>query len=227
MTKKEMEDLLVEKYGYDRKELKDEKGNRLNNSVLEEMIAKEEAEGSAEKEDSKDEASEDNFSLDETIFEASHNLGDKDLVLCMSGVNGDLNFSSPLSNFRVQTKDFGQTMKIPYGDLAYVHNIAPDAFEQGKIVILNKQVQQEFGLEDVYKHVITPKNVREVIKLEADELQDFLAQMPKAMKVSLYNEARKMYQQGKIDSIKTVKVIEEEYNVSLEDNAPINNEVKQ
>lgn len=226
MTKKEMEDLLVEKYGYDRKELKDDKGNRLNNSVLEEMIAKEEANESSDKEGSKEE-SQDSFGLDETVFEANHNLDDKDLVLCMSGVNGDLNFSSPLSNFRVQTKDFGQTMKIPYGDLAYVHNIAPDAFEQGKIVILNKQVQKEFGLEDIYKHVITPKNVREVIKLDADELKDFLAQMPKAMKVSLYNEARKMYQQGKIDSIKTVKVIENEYNVSLEDNAPINNEVKQ
>lgn len=220
MTKKEMEDLLVEKYGYERKELKDDKGNKLNNSVLEEMIKKEEPKEESNDEE-KVEKEEDVFSVDETIFEPNHDLKDKDLVLCMSGVSGDLNFSSPLSNYRTSTKSFGQTMKIPYGDLAYVHNIAPDAFEQGKIIILNKQIQAEFGLEDIYKNVITPKNVRQVISMEAEELKKFISVMPKSLKVSLYDEARKMYQQGKIDSIKTVKVIEDEYGVSLKDNAPV------
>ena len=233
MTKAEMEKLLIEKYGYAKKDLKDDKGNPLKNDKLETLIENEEVKARHREEEIKkpevtvDDANEqeETHFIDETIFQANHNLKDSDLVLCMAGVNGELNFSSPLSNFRTSTRAFGQTMKIPYGDLSYVHNIAPDAFEQGKIIVLNKSVQDEFGLSDSYKTIITPKNVRKVLQLEADELKEYIGDMPKGLKVALYDEARKMFQKGQIDSIKTVKVLEEEYGVSLEDNAPVSDTI--
>lgn len=231
MTKKEMVDLLVNKYGYDVSELKDDKGNIFRNAELEELIEKEEEKSNDEKEDIKSEVDkeqeddDDIFALNEDAFKPKHIFNDNDLILCMSGVRGDMRFVSNLSNFTVKTTQFGQTVKIPYQDLVYVHNISPQAFHDGKIIVLNEHLQEEFGLEDVYKKVITPKNIRKVLELDANELSKFISDMPKGMKPSLYNEARKLYQVGKLDSRRTVEVIEEEFGVSLEDNAPIKDEV--
>ena len=233
MTKKEMVDLLVNEYGYDVSDLKDDKGNIFRNADLEALIDKEEkaieeierqdkveleAEEAVEEED-------DIFSLNENAFKPKHTFNDNDLILCMSGVRGDMRFVSNLSNFTVKTTQFGQTVKIPYKDLVYVHNIAPQAFHSGKIIVLNEHLQEEFGLEDVYKKVITPKNIRKVLELDADELSGFISDMPSGMKPALYDEARKLYRAGKLDSRRTVEVIENEFGVSLEDNAPLKDSV--
>ena len=228
-----MVDLLVNEYGYDVSDLKDDKGNIFRNADLEALIDKEEkaieeierrdkveleAEEAVEEED-------DIFSLNEDAFKPKHSFNDNDLILCMSGVRGDMRFVSNLSNFTVKTTQFGQTVKIPYKDLVYVHNIAPKAFHDGKIIVLNEHLQEEFGLEDVYKRVITPKNIRKVLGLDADELSEFILDMPSGMKPALYDEARKLYRAGKLDSRRTVEVIENEFGVSLEDNAPLKDAV--
>lgn len=234
MTKKEMVDLLVNEYGYDVNDLKDDKGNIFRNADLEALIDKEEkAIEEIEKEDKVEleveevveEEEDDIFSLNENAFKPKHTFNDNDLILCMSGVRGDMRFVSNLSNFTVKTTQFGQTVKIPYKDLVYVHNIAPQAFHDGKVIVLNEHLQEEFGLEDVYKKVITPKNIRKVLELDADELSGFISDMPSGMKPALYDEARKLYRAGQLDSRRTVEVIENEFGVSLEDNAPLKDSV--
>ena len=228
-----MVDLLVNEYGYDVSDLKDDKGNIFRNADLEALIDKEEkAIEEIEKEDKVKleveetvEEEDDIFSLNENAFKPKHTFNDNDLILCMSGVRGDMRFVSNLSNFTVKTTQFGQTVKIPYKDLVYVHNIAPQAFHDGKVIVLNEHLQEEFGLEDVYKKVITPKNIRKVLELGADELSGFISDMPSGMKPALYDEARKLYRAGKLDSRRTVEVIEKEFGISLEDNAPISDAV--
>ena len=225
-----MVDLLVNEYGYDISDLKDDKGNVYKNSILEKMI--EEAEEDLSNIEEKTEAKEvetdeedDIFALNEDAFKPNHVFDDNDLILCMSGVRGDMRFVSNLSNFTVKTTQFGQTIKIPYKDLVYVHNIAPRAFHEGKIIVLNEHLQEEFGLKDVYKRVITPKNIQKVLKLDPEDLSEFISDMPRGMKPALYNEAQKLYRAGKLDSRRTVEVIEDEFGISLEDNAPISDEV--
>lgn len=232
MIKKEMIKLLTDEYGYKEEDLKDDRGNTLTNKALEDIIKKEE-ESSTEvvnesydkQSDGRDSEDGDIFEVDETVFASRHNLKDDDLILCMSGVSGSLNFISPLSGFRASTSGFGQTLKIPYRDLVYVRNIAVDAFEKGQIIVLNKAIQEEFGLTDLYKAVITPKNIREVINMEAGDLSQFISDMPESMKSALYDEARKMYDAGALDSVSTIKVLEEEFGISFEDNSPIEDKV--
>lgn len=234
MTKAEMIKYLKDEFGYKNSQLKNEQGNNLTNPELEEIIKKEEAKletakGKEEEvEETKNEVTpeEDPFGgIDETSFAPRHNLKDNDLILCMSGVSGDLTFESPMSGFRATTSDFGQTMKIPYKDLAYVNNIARKAFEEGQIIVLNKELQEEFGLREIYKNVITPNSVSAVLKMSKDDLSEFIDSMPKAMKVTLYDEARKLYRSGQIDSIHTVDILEEKFGVSFKDNAPIEDKV--
>ena len=231
MIKAEIVDLLVEKYGYDVRDLKDDKGNIFNKPVLEEILEKEEAkkvEEVQEVEEKVEEAPEeknDIFALNEDAFKPSHVFDDNDLILCMSGVKGDMIFKSQLSGFTVKTTNFGQTVKIPYKDLVYVHNISPKPFHEGSLIVLNEHLQEEFNLGSVYKNVITPNNIQKVLKLDSEDLSKFISDMPSGMKPALYDEARKMYRDGRLDSIRTVEAIEKEFGVSLEDNAPISEEV--
>lgn len=235
MIKAEIVDLLVEKYGYDVRDLKDDKGNIFNKPVLEEILEKEEAkeEEAQEKkvqevEEKVEEAPEeenDIFALNEDAFKPSHVFDDNDLILCMSGVKGNMTFKSQLSGFTVKTTNFGQTVKIPYKDLVYVHNVSPRAFHEGHIIVLNEHLQEEFNLGNVYKSVITPNNIQKVLKLDSKDLSKFISDMPSGMKPALYDEARKMYRDGRLDSIRTVEAIEKEFGISLEDNAPISDEV--
>lgn len=227
MIKAEIVDLLVGKYGYDVRDLKDDKGNIFNKPVLEEILEKEEAKEVEEVQEVEEKVEEENdiFALNEDAFKPSHVFDDNDLILCMSGVKGNMTFKSQLSGFTVKTTNFGQTVKIPYKDLVYVHNISPRAFHEGNIIVLNEHLQEEFNLGDVYKNVITPNNIQKVLKLDSKDLSKFISDMPSGMKPALYDEARKMYRNGKLDSIRTVEAIEKEFGVSLEDNAPISEEV--
>lgn len=231
MIKAEIVDLLVEKYGYDVRDLKDDKGNIFNKPVLEEILEKEEAKEKEEVQEVEEKAEEapeeedDIFALNEDAFKPSHVFDDNDLILCMSGVKGNMTFKSQLSGFTVKTTKFGQTVKIPYKDLVYVHNISPRAFHEGKIIVLNEHLQEEFNLGDVYKNVITPNNIQKVLRLDSEDLSKFISDMPSGMKPALYDEARKMYRDGRLDSMRTVEAIEKEFGVSLEDNAPISEEV--
>ena len=231
MIKAEIVDLLVEKYGYDVRDLKDDKGNIFNKPVLEEILEKEEAKKVEEVQEVEEKVEEtpeeksDIFALNEDAFKPSHVFDDNDLILCMSGVRGNMTFKSQLSGFTVKTTNFGQTVKIPYKDLVYVHNISPNAFHKGHIIVLNEHLQEEFNLGDVYKNVITPNNIQKVLKLDSEDLSKFISDMPSGMKPALYDEARKMYRDGRLDSIRTVEAIEKEFGISLEDNAPISDEV--
>ena len=227
MTKAEIVDLLVEKYGYDVRDLKDDKGNIFNKPVLEDILEKEKSKEVEEVQEVEEEVEEENdiFALNEDAFKPSHVFDDNDLILCMSGVKGNMTFKSQLSGFTVKTTNFGQTVKIPYKDLVYVHNISPRAFHEGSIIVLNEHLQEEFNLGDVYKNVITPNNIQKVLKLDSEDLSKFISDMPSGMKPALYDEARKMYRDGRLDSIRTVEAIEKEFGISLDDNAPISEEV--
>ena len=223
MIKAEIVDLLVEKYGYDVRDLKDDKGNIFNKPVLEEILEKEEAKKVEEVQEV--EEKNDIFALNEDAFKPSHVFDDNDLILCMSGVKGNMTFKSQLSGFTVKTTKFGQTVKIPYKDLVYVHNISPKPFHEGSLIVLNEHLQEEFNLGSVYKNVITPNNIQKVLKLDSEDLSKFISDMPSGMKPALYDEARKMYRDGRLDSIRTVEAIEKEFGISLDDNAPISEEV--
>lgn len=226
MIKAEIVDLLVEKYGYDVRDLKDDKGNVFNKPVLEDILEKEEAKDKQVAQGTEAPEEEDDiFALNEDAFKPSHVFDDNDLILCMSGVRGNMTFKSQLSGFTIKTTKFGQTVKIPYKDLVYVHNISPNAFHEGHIIVLNEHLQEEFNLGNVYKNVITPNNIQKVLNLDSEDLSKFISDMPSGMKPALYDEARKMYRNGKLDSIRTVEAIEKEFGVSLEDNAPISEEV--
>lgn len=209
LNKKQLTEILVNEYGYEKSDLKDEDGKPFTNATLKAMIQSEEQD--AEK-----------LEVEETVIKAKDApIKDEDLIVVMNGLDGALTHRS-ISTGRVwRFIEFGQTDKIPYGELLRIRNNNPKVFNDGWMIILNRKVQEDFGLVEAYRNILTPETIDEVFTKDVDELKAFVDALPKGMKVTFVSKARQLYNAKKLDSMRVIEYIQSEFGISLEDNAPI------
>lgn len=209
MKKAELVNILVEDYGYDESDLKDDEGKVYTNAKLRSIILQE-----IEDEDS--------FNASEGVIIAKVSpIGDNDLIVVMNGLSGALTHRSTSTNRVWKFRSFGQTDKIPYSEILSIRNNNPKVFDEGWLIVLNEQVQDELGVKEMYKNILTPDNIEKVFDKSVNDLSNFIDNLPDGMKVTFFHKARELYGQGKIDSKAMIDLIEEKFDISLEDNAPL------
>lgn len=208
LTKKELKEILMNDYGYEQEDFKDEDGKPLTNAKLEAMIKQEE-------EDAED------LKARESISQARETFKDTDLITVMNGTNGSLTHRSKATGRYWKFRSFGQTEKLPYSELLSIRNVNPKVFDQGWMIVLNKQVQEDFGLVEQYKNILTPDNIDKVFEKDTDELNAFIDALPKGMKATLIARARELYSNKKLDSRRMIEFLEGKFGISLDDNAPL------
>jgi hypothetical protein len=208
LNKRELIEILVNDYGYDKADLKDADGKPFTNAKLEAMIKQEEADAVE-------------IEAKETVFVAKQTFKDDDLIMVMNGLNGGLTHNSHSTGRIWKFTRFGQTEKIPYSELLSIRNQNPKVFEQGWMVILNKQIQEDFGLVEVYKHILTPETIDGIFTKGVDEIEQYVKALPEGMKVTFIGKARELYVEKKLDSKRVIDFIESYFGISLEDNAPL------
>lgn len=211
MNKTELTEILVNEYGYAKEDLKDEKGKPYTNATLKSMIIKEEKEAEI-------------LEHEETATPLidSFEVQDDDMIAVMSGVTGELIHRSSRTGRMWKFTRFGQTDKMPFIELMSIYNNNPKCFEEGRLVVLNKQVVDHFNLGDIYQHIVTPQNLDGLIlDREPEDIKSTITSLPQSMKNTYFSRVRDLYLEGKIDSLRTVRTIEEAFGISLEDNAPI------
>lgn len=211
MNKAELTNILVNEYGYTKDDLYDENKKPYTNAALKAMVKKEEKE--AELLEHEETA---------TALVDSFEIKDDDMVAVMSGVTGELIHRSSRTGRMWKFTRFGQTDKMPFIELMSIYNNNPKCFEEGRLVVLNKQVADNFNLGETYQHIVTPQNLDGLILDKSPEdIKSTINSLPKSMKNTFFFRARELYKQDKLDSIKIARTIEECYGISLEDNAPI------
>lgn len=232
-NKAELKKVLIEVYGYEESDLKKD-GKQLTNAELEDMIENEEkaVEKSAKAEEPKVqivEVEKDNLDsfFDNGVYEKeSVQFKDTDLINVMSGINGMLIHRSRDTGKEYRFNGFGQIRKMEYKELVNIRNLTPKSFDEGWLVILNKDIIKDFGYEEMYENMLTPKNIKEIFSKDADEVRDFVTQLPRSMQVTIVDTAREMYRNGKLDKKSIIDVIQNTFDISLDDNAPISTFIK-
>lgn len=209
VKKSDLIKILVEEYGYEKEDLKfDAEGKPYTNAKLQAIINAEEA-------DAKE------LEVEATRVKApTSTLKDNDKVYVMNGVSDVVVYHSDRSNKTWQFNSFGDQDTIEYGELITMRNRYPRYFTEGWLIVMDKQVQKEFNLENMYLNILTPENVDKVFELSIEELEKFVDALPEGQKISFVNKAQEKVADGSIDSNKTIKFIEEKFNFSFEDNAP-------
>lgn len=220
-TAKEIKEILVKEYSYQKQDFVGSNGKNLNYKQLESLLKKEQQK---EKELSKVETKEithlDEFD-EEVIIETATKFSDDDLIMVMAGINGQLVHHSPVGNGQYKFNGFGQKQTMPYKELKAVNNLLRGTLESGWIIILNRDLIKEFNLEEEYTKFLTPKKAREILSLGSVELEELIPTLPKSMKTTLLDVAKSEYNIGELDSASTIKTLEKIYDVSFDDNLPI------
>lgn len=212
MKKADYIKILMDDYGYEKEDLKfDAEGKPYTNGKLKALIEQEEKDAKEVEEDA-------------TRFVAKEaKFSDSDLIVVMNGLGGSLTHRSGATGKSWRFKHFGQTDKMPYGELLSLRNGSPHVFEKCWIVIMNKEVQEEFGLTEKYKNILTPQNIEKIFEKNVNELEEFIKNLPEGMKTAFISKARELYASRKLYDIRIVEFIEKEFGFSLEDNAPLSN----
>lgn len=213
-TSNEIKELLVSEYDYQLEDFISKDGKKMNYKQLEALLKKEKS-----KENDSD-SSLDEFDV-EVIETTKATFKDDDLITVMAGINGQLIHHSPVGNGRYKFNGFGQKQTMPYKELKAINNLLRGTLEDGWIIILNKELIKEFNLENEYKLFLTPNKIDEILKMNKEDLQLTINGLPKSMQTTLIDTAKAKYNTGNLDKASTIKVFEELYDISFEDNLPL------
>lgn len=201
---------LVEKYGYDKADLKfDSDGKLYTNAKLLELIKSEE-----------EDAKQLEIDTNRKVAKKSKIKND-DLIVIMSGIDS-VSYYSTRTNRKWAFSYFGQQDTMEYSELIAMNNNHPIYLKEGYIIVLDKEVQEELKLTSLYENIITPENLNDVFSMEREDLENFVNALPEGQKQILISKARELYEQDKIEKVSTIKFFQEKFNFSFDDNAPLN-----
>lgn len=212
MKKAELIEILVEQYGYDAEDLKfNAEGNPYTNAKLQALIT-------AEENDARELAEQ-----PKRVVAKKNKFKDSDMIPVMCGLTGAVVYHSARTNKKWQFDNFGQIDHIEYSELLVMRNSYSSFFNYGWLVILDKDVQDEFGLTEMYKNILTPDNVDEIFAIEdTDKLGKLIDRLPQGMKTSFANIAVDKFQSGQLNNFAVITYLQNKFNFDFTNNTPLN-----
>jgi hypothetical protein len=212
LKKSDLIKILVDEYGYEKEDIK-----LLTIAKLQTLIDTEKKE-LEELEKAKAEADKPVTRVQAKVSK----IKDTDEIVVMNGLTGALQYHSERTNSTWEFVEFGQQDVMTYAELKIMRNRYPRFFKEGWLIVLDPEVQKEFGLTEMYENIITPENADDVFAMGVEELNKFVDALPDGQKVSFVNMAQEKVEKGQLDSNKVIKFIEDKFNFNFEDNAPKN-----
>ena len=217
-TIKEIKEILVNEYDYQKSDFVGKDGRNKNFKQVEAMLKKEQSKAEEVSNDETDELDE----FDVGVVDSTQTkFKDGDMITVMAGINGQLVHHSPAGNGVFKFNGFGQRQTMPYKELKAMNNLCRSTLEDGWIIILNKDLINEFNLVEEYKLLLTPKKIDEILNLDKEDLIATIKKLPKSMQTTLIDSAKIKYNAGTLDKASVIKVFEEMYDISFEDNLPL------
>lgn len=206
--------ILVSEYGYEKEDLKfDSEGNPYTNAKLQALIQ-------LEQNDAKE------AELDSTRVQVKKSrLKDTDKIFMMNCRTGTVSYHSERTNKTWQYNKFGDQDTMEYAELITMNNNYPTYLQDGWLIVLDKEVQDELKLTDKYRNILTPDNADEIFDLSLEALERFVDALPEGQKASFVNIAQDKYEKDEIRQHQVVKFIENKFNFRFEDNAPLSDTV--
>lgn len=203
--KKDLIKKLVDEYGYSKEDI-----NTLTNAKLQKLIddeEKDEKELQVEKE--------------KPTVKQVKKFDAYDEITVMNGTLGALTHRSGLDGRAWKFTQFGQLDTMPYRELLAIKNSLPKMLTNGTIIIMNDDIKDLFNLTELYKNIITPDNIGRVFEKDENEMLEFIHKLPESMKQTFLQKSIEAYAENKIHDLRVIRVIESEFKISLEDNAPL------
>jgi hypothetical protein len=139
-----------------------------------------------------------------------------EMIECRSATNGKLIYVSNRTSEKYLWDDFNAVVFIDMGELLTMKSSQPAFFNDVLIVLDDEDAVEYLGLKKLYETVFKLDDLDAFFDQPINELAEILPKLPKGLQKTVSTRARKLVENGRLDSLSKIKLIEEKLGVDLQ-----------
>lgn len=137
------------------------------------------------------------------------------MVPCRSVVQGSLTYLSRKTGLETNWENYGDEEYIDLGELMTMKASQPKFLNHPWLIIDDKDVVEHLGLKSVYDRIIPVDELQSFFYKSPDEMLEVLKKAPNGTRTLVADTARAKVQDGTLDSMKVIKMLEQELTIDL------------
>ena len=139
-----------------------------------------------------------------------------DGVMCHSVLQGGYYLEGQKTKMLYEFSCYGDTVEIEYRDLVAEIRTRSKSVFQPRLIVDDKDFVEEFPqLKKFYSESYTTKELRDILKLSPKQMIEEIKQLPSGALDTLKSMAATFVKNGTIDSVKTIKALDEYFGTDL------------
>ena len=138
-----------------------------------------------------------------------------DYVTVRNGFHGKLVYKSSKTGEKYVFDRFGDEHDMEIQELKKARNDSKKFFAKNWFLIDDPEVIEYLGLKEYYKNALSYEEFDQIADMTADEISERLKSVSDGQKIAVAYHARKLIEDGKIDSIKAIAALESGLGVQL------------
>lgn len=157
-----------------------------------------------------------------TTVKQKRKFKDNDLISCLCVFPGSVGMTGRRSGNTYLWEDMNVIEYVEYQDLKSEVLNKKSTYIYEPLIIVNDEefLDQYPNLAKMYEEFYTPDEIMDKIEsYNPEEMRDFINSLPAGIKSNIKNIAATMIQDGTLDSIKKIKVIDEIFETELSSNS--------
>ena len=141
---------------------------------------------------------------------------DGDQISCISTTAGLLVMPGRKTSASYRWIDAGDEVRVDYSDLiAEIRARSNYVFKPRFVVNDDEFVEQNKDLKTLYDKLYSKNDLKQILRLSPERMRSVIDQLPDAVKDTLKSLAATEIDSGELDSIKTIKTLDEIFGTQL------------
>lgn len=136
-------------------------------------------------------------------------------VACRNLTSGKLIYVSKKTGLETIWSNYGDEEYMDVGELLTMKSSQPKFLKNPWLLVDDEDVAEYLGLKEIYKNIIPVDEIEDFFKLTASEAKLILPKLPKGMRDLIAETARKGIQNGELNNIQLVRLLEQELQLDL------------
>ena len=140
----------------------------------------------------------------------------EDLISCRSVTVGGLSLEGAKSGDHYRWLEYGDVTEVEYRDLAGLVRSKSSYLFYPYFIVEDDDFIEEFPLlKQFYDESYTVEDLEEILSLPYSQIKGVLDTLPKGAKETIKNIASTQIANGQLDSVRTIKVLDEYFGTEL------------
>ena len=140
-----------------------------------------------------------------------------DLIPCKSITNGELIMVGDKTKIVYRWANYGDVEEVEYQDLIYATRSSRTSYvKYPRFIILDDDfVKQNKEVAEIYDSIYSVADIRKILDLSPAQMKKAIEELPEGAKDSLKGLASTMIDNGTLDSVKKIQILDEVFGTEL------------